>query len=108
MPAEIGHAPYAVPLLEYLVSHFGTVQVVAIKEKVFPRLSEDCWLLFADNAGCRTDNIRLSKIERFGPGASLPPVAEQVPVDAWRTRWRGRLRPFLLPSRVRNLYDRRG
>ena len=26
VPAEIGHAPYAVPLVEYLVSHFGTVQ----------------------------------------------------------------------------------
>ncbi len=106
VPAEIGHAPYAVPLLEYLIANFGSVHVVAIKEKVFPRLSEDCWLLFADNAGCRTDNIRLSKIERFVPGASLPPVAEQVPVDAWRTRWRGRLRPFLLPQHVRCTYER--
>jgi hypothetical protein len=106
VPAEIGHAPYAVPLVEYLVSHFGTVQVVAIKEKVFPRLSEDCWLLFADNAGCRTENILLSRIQRFVPGANLPPVAEQVPVDAWRTRWRGRLRPFLLPRHVRCTYER--
>ena len=50
VPAEIGHAPYAVPLLDYLVGNFGTVHVVAIREKVFPRLSEDCWLLFADKA----------------------------------------------------------
>ena len=62
VPAEIGHAPYAVPLLDYLVANFGSVHVVAIKEKVFPRLSEDCWLLFADNAGCRTDRIRLSRV----------------------------------------------
>lgn len=106
VPAEIGHAPYAVPLLDYLVANFGSVHVVAVKEKVFPRLSEDCWLLLADNAGCRTDRIRLSKIERFVPGANLPPVAEQVPVDAWRSRWRGRLRPFLLPPRVRDVYER--
>ena len=106
VPAEIGHAPYAVPLLDYLVSNFGTVHVVAIKEKVFPRLSEDCWLLFADNAGCRTDCIRLSRIERFVSGAMPPPVSEQIPVDAWRTRWRGRLRPFLLPRCVRNTYER--
>ena len=71
VPAEIGHAPYAVPLLDYLVGNFGFVHVVAIKEKVFPRLSEDCWLLFADNAGCRADGIRLSKIERFDRG-SMP------------------------------------
>ena len=94
------------PLLDYLAGNFGTVQVVAIREKVFPRLSEDCWLLFADNAGCRTDNIRLSKIERFVPGAIPPRASEEIGIDAWRAGWRGRLRPFLLPSRVRNLYER--
>ena len=106
VPAEIGHAPYAVPLLDYLVANFGSVHVVAIREKVFPRLSEDCWLLFADNAGCRTDDIRLSRVDRFESGAMPPPVSEQIPVDAWRTRWRGRLRPFLLPQRVRHTYER--
>ena len=52
VPAEIGHASYAVPLLDYLVGNFGAPR--GESEKVFPRLSEDCWLLFADNAGCRT------------------------------------------------------
>ena len=106
VPAEIGHAPYAVPLLDYLVGNFGFVHVVAIKEKVFPRLSEDCWLLFADNAGCRADGIRLSKLERFDPGSMPPPVSERIPVEAWRVRWRGRLRPFLLPERIRGFYER--
>ena len=106
VPAEIGHAPYAVPLLDYLVGNFGSVHVVAIKEKVFPRLSEDCWLMFADNAGCRTDEIRLSKVERFEPGAVPPPASEQIPVDTWRARWRGRLRPFLLPQCIRDSYER--
>ena len=45
VPAEIGHAPYAQPLLTYLKQHFRTVQVVAVKEKLFPELSEDVWLL---------------------------------------------------------------
>ena len=106
VPAEIGHAPYAAPLLDYLVSNFGAVHVVAIREKVFPRLAEDCWLLFADDAGRRTDVVRLSKIDRFDPDALPPPASEQVAVDAWRDRWRGRLRPFLLPSPVRGLYER--
>ena len=106
VPAEIGHAPYATPLVEYLVANFGSVHVVAIREKIFPRLAEDCWLLFADDAGRRADGIRLSRLDRFARGAAPPAVSEVIPVDEWRVRWRGRLRPFLLPARVRDLYVR--
>ena len=38
VPAEIGHAPYASPLIEYLVAHFKHVQIVAVREKLFPGL----------------------------------------------------------------------
>ena len=106
VPAEIGHAPYATPLMEYLVANFGSVHVVAIREKIFPRLAEDCWLLFADDAGRRAEGIRLSRLDRFGPGEMPPAVSELISVDEWRDRWRGRLRPFLLPPPVRNLYAR--
>ena len=106
VPAEIGHAPYATPLMEYLLANFGSLHVVAIREKMFPRLSEDCWLLFADNAGCQADGIRLSKLERFTSGEMPPAASELVPADEWRVRWGGRLRPFLLPQRVRNIYGR--
>ena len=53
VPAEIGHAPYAAPLLDHLAANFASVHVVAVREKFFPRLSEDCWLLFAGGAGGR-------------------------------------------------------
>ena len=33
VPAEIGHAPYAMPLLDYLVGNFGAVHVVTRKGK---------------------------------------------------------------------------
>ena len=105
VPAEIGHAPYAGPLMEYLVGNFGSVHLVAIKDKIFPKLSEDCWLLLADRAGSRSGTIRLSRVERFDPRAMPPPVSEEVSVEAWRVRWRRRLRPFLLPAGVRNLYE---
>ena len=49
VPAAIGHAPYATPLIEYLVGHFNEIRIVAIRKRLFPRLSEDCWLLFADS-----------------------------------------------------------
>ena len=106
VPAEIGHAPYAGPLMEYLVANFGCVHLVAIRDKIFPRLSEDCWLLLADGAGSRSGTIRLSRVERFDPRAMPPTVSEEVSVDAWRVRWRRRLRPFLLPPGVRSLYER--
>ena len=106
VPAEIGHAPYATPLMEYLLANFGSVHVVAIREKIFPRLSEDCWLLLADNAGRRADGIRLSRLDRFTSGGMPPAVSELISADEWRVRWRGRLRPFLLPPPVRSLYAR--
>ena len=105
VPAEIGHAPYAKPLMEYLLANFGYVHVVAIREKIFPRLSEDCWLLFADDAGLHTDGIRLSKLERFDADTMPPAEFEMVPVELWRGHWRGRLRAFLLPPRIRSLYE---
>ena len=105
VPAEIGHAPYAVPLLDYLLARFGSVHLVAVREKIFRRLSEDCWLLFAADAGSSTDAIHLSRIDRFDPDATPPRMSEDVPVAEWRSRWRGRLRPFLLPPRVRSLYE---
>ena len=106
VPAELGHAPYAGPLMDYLVANFGFLHLVAIKDKIFPRLSEDCWLLLADGAGSRASAIRLSRVDRFDPRAMPPPVSEEISVEAWRVGWRRRLRPFLLPPRVRNLYER--
>ena len=92
--------------MEYLVANFGCVHLVAIRDKIFPKLSEDCWLLLADRAGSRSSTIGLSRVERFDPRAMPPPVSEEVSVEAWRVRWRRRLRPFLLPPRVRSLYER--
>jgi adenine-specific DNA-methyltransferase len=39
VPAEIGHAPYAAPLLEFLVRRFAVVHVVACRRKLFPELA---------------------------------------------------------------------
>jgi len=104
VPAEIGHAPYAAPLLEYLVARFARVQIVAIREKLFPALSEDCWLLYADGYGGATSTIDLTVCDRFKAGKAPPPVTCQVDIDEWRTVWSRRLRPFLLPQDIRAIY----
>ena len=73
VPAEIGHAPYATPLLAFLTRHFSRVQLVAIREKLFPDLSEDVWILFADGFQETTDHILLSQQEKFVVGQVAPP-----------------------------------
>jgi hypothetical protein len=103
-PAEIGHAPYAAPLLEYLISHFGSVRIVAIREKLFPSLSEDCWLLFADGFGGVSPFIEFSIQEQFVPSKTLTAPSMRVSLREWRNVWNRRLRPFLAPKTVRDIY----
>lgn len=104
VPAEIGHAPYAAPLLEYFVANFGTVHVVAVREKLFPDLSEDCWLLYADEYGSSTREIRFSALDRFRPVSQPPRSFLRVPVTEWRDQWKRRLRSYILPQEARDLY----
>lgn len=104
VPAEIGHAPYAVPLLSYLVANFTTVHVVAVREKLFPDLSEDCWLLYADEFGGSTGHIRFTVCDRFVPTAKPPRATRRVGVAEWRSQWKSRLRPYLLSDPVREAY----
>ncbi len=104
VPAEIGHAPYAAPLLDYLVGHFARVHIVAIREKLFPALSEDCWLLYADGYGGATSTIELTVCDTFKPRKQPPPATCRVDVTEWRTVWSRRLRPFLLPEAIRTIY----
>ena len=106
VPAEIGHAPYARPLLDFLVERFDLVRVVAIREKMFPDLSEDCWLLFADGFGGASAEIELVCVERFSQFASGPPVARRIDVRSCRARHGGRLRPYLVADASRDAYVR--
>ncbi len=104
VPAEIGHATYAEPLLEALCSHFDRVHVTAFREKLFPTLSEDCWLLHCAGFAGRTDKILLSALEEFYPLGAPPQSVRRVSLASWR-RSGCRLRKFLLPERGTALYD---
>ncbi|CAI9417445.1 Modification methylase Eco57IB [Pleomorphomonas sp. T1.2MG-36] len=105
VPAEIGHAPYAAPLLEYLVASFSTVHIVAIRSKLFPTLSEDCWLLYADGHGGVSDRIGISICDRFAPSKERPVPDFFVDVVEWRSVWGRRLRPYLISAEARRLYS---
>jgi tRNA1(Val) A37 N6-methylase TrmN6 len=104
VPAEIGHAPYSAPLIEYLVQHFSTVQIVAVREKLFPDLAADCWLLYVDGYGGRTQHISFTAVDRFNATPSPPRAGLTVALSDWRDTWNRRLRPFLMPAAVRDLY----
>src|SRR6185437_11306380 len=104
VPAEIGHAPYAAPLLEYLVGAFATVHIIAVREKLFPSLSEDCWLLYADGKGGVAGHIDLTVCDRCRPGQARPKPTVRVDLTEWRAMWSRRLRPYLLPANIRTLY----
>lgn len=104
VPAEIGHAPYASPVLTFLCSHFRQVRIVAIREKIFPDLSEAAWLLFADGFGDRTDVIELSLFDRFASFTWTDQPTKQVAVFSWQEAG-CRLRKFILPDNALLTYQ---
>ncbi len=104
VPAEIGHAPYAIPLLRYLMDHFGLVQVVAIRKKLFPELSEDCWLLYCEGFRRRTPTIKFSVLDCFERANRPPQSGELVSLAGWAL-WNFRLRPFVLSRDARDAYQ---
>ena len=65
VPAEIGHASYAKPLLCYLAARFRKILLVAVRQKIFPDLSEDVWLLHAEGFGSQTNRVQFAKAESF-------------------------------------------
>ena len=104
VPAEIGHAPYASPLLTYLAEHFDLVQIVAVRNKLFPDLSESCWLLYANGYGGKSSGFKLSLVERFQFSPSPPSDGVFVSLGEWHL-WNRRIRPFLLAGSVRSFYQ---
>lgn len=103
VPSEIGHAPYARPLLDFLVASFSQVQIAAVREKVFPELSEDVWLLRAADFGGSADALEFSISNSLSDGCFDTRHFDRIEQEELN-EWNGRLRPFLLPSHVRELY----
>lgn len=104
VPAEIGHAPYARPLVDFLCRNFDTVHIIAVRERIFSTLSQDAWLLYADGYGGSTDGIRLTAWDRFHASVARPRSFRKVTLSRWQA-FSHRLRPFLLPDECLGLYE---
>ncbi len=105
VPAEIGHARYAAPLLSFLTNSFRNVHLIAIRDTVFTHLSQDVWLLFAEGFGSATDFVALSMWDQFRPTPKPPKTRVRVSCHQLRA-WGSRLRPFLVPDEARQIYER--
>jgi hypothetical protein len=105
VPAEIGHARYAAPLLSFLARSFGRLHLIAVRETVFAQLSQDVWFLYAEDFGCTTDYIALTTWDRFKPALKPPKGNHRVSFREWES-FGYRLRPFVLPDEARQLYAR--
>ncbi len=103
VPAEIGHATYAAPLIEGLCRNFSSVTIVAIREKLFPDLSQDAWLLFVSGKGGRTETIGFTAVDRFCSRIDPDNPTSLVSLRDWRQAGQ-RLRKFLLPADLREAY----
>lgn len=104
VPAEIGHATYARPLVRWLCMHFGWVQIIAYRQKLFPELSEDCWLLYCQDYGTPSRHIHLSAFDAFKELESPPHSSRSVSLKEWESVGE-RLRPFLFPKRGIEIYQ---
>ena len=104
VPAEIGHTTYALPLLTSLANKFASVHIIAVKEKLFPKLSEDAWLLYAEDFGETTDYLGLTIVDRFQEWDQPPPVMRFISLRELASA-NGRLRRWLLPDPIRQAYE---
>lgn len=102
VPAEIAYAVYARPVVRYLLDNFARVEIFAVKEKLFPHLSEDCWLLRASGFGHEGRELHLYMARRFEGKNTHWQLNVIYRKDLEITNYR--LRPFLLPSEILTLY----
>jgi adenine-specific DNA-methyltransferase len=103
VPAEIGHAAYSIPLIHALCGQFDNVTIVAVREKLFPALAEDAWLLFASGHGGHTTGVALAATERFDASRLIPRPYTRISLEDL-TGARGRIRRWLLPNDVLEAY----
>jgi hypothetical protein len=110
LPVEIGHAAYALPVLEHLAATFGRVTFLTFRKKLFPDLSEDTLLVLAERKGegpaefLLRDLTHAGALSEFEARDRLPLTgAQRLHTDAL-VAGHERLVEHLLPRRARELY----
>lgn len=63
LPLDITFVRYARPLWAFLARSFGALRLVRVKERLFPSLSQDVVILFADKVGSTSSAVRFEAFE---------------------------------------------
>ncbi len=103
VPAEIGHAPYSIPVIQYLCSHFELVRVVAVRKSIFSDLSEGAWLLLADGYGGAAKRIELAICDDLSECRFDEMAWKPISLTSWEDAG-FRLRKFLISDEGLSLY----
>ena len=109
VPAEVAHAGYARPILNYLCREFRTLRILTFARRLFSNLSEGTVLLLAAGrdlpfeSAFLIDLPHLQSLDRCSnPVADLPPGA-RLDTDAI-LGGRERIAHYFLPNETRRLY----
>ncbi|MCX7782554.1 MAG: SAM-dependent methyltransferase [Meiothermus sp.] len=110
IPAELGHAAYARPVLEYLAGSFKQVSLITFRDKLFPHLSQDTLLLLAEGRGEHSKSTAVFSLLDLQSTADL----ERLQLPHRGTEWletpaltsgRERLPLYWIPRAARELYQ---
>lgn len=110
VPMELGHANYALPVLQFLSRSFGKITLLTFRKKLFPNLSENTLLVLAEDRGATSSKFlfrdlahpkMLSKIQARG---QLPLFGTHSMDGLSLTRGSERLVHYLIPSKAYALY----
>ena len=63
LPLDVTFVRYARPLWAFLSKSFGALRLVRVKERLFPGLSQDVVIFFADEAGASTSTVRFEAFD---------------------------------------------
>jgi len=104
IPAEINHAMYALPVVQYLLEKFRSIRIIAFREQIFPELSQDTFCLLGDDYGERCKELSLLIADNASSLAQIDLYSgTQVDIEALR-KGEQRLIEYLLSDEFQKLY----
>jgi adenine-specific DNA-methyltransferase len=106
VPAEIQHASYAREVVKFLTRSFRKVYLAAFVHRLFPEISQDTMLLFADDYGGACSELL---VKTFSTASDLSHRIDHSfkgarRISASDVQGNGRLRQHLLPRECEGLY----
>jgi hypothetical protein len=105
LPWDMTYVKYARPLWRHLADSFGELRVVRVRERLFPDISQDVLLLFADSKGRTTSSVHFEAYRTIEDLiAGTPEVTSEVSVERVVAGDRV-FQEALLPSGVMEMLD---